>query len=201
MKRTMMIVCVLICAVLMAGCASTSVKRVDVDEMVDLSGRWNDTDSRLVSQEMIDDCIHRPWYSSFRENSDQLPVVIVGTVKNKSHDHIDAEVFTKDLERSLINSGQIKFVASSEERIDIRAEREAQQKGNTRRDTIKRLGQEIGADYILVGSIHSIKDEVKARYVIMYQINLELIDIESNEKVWIGQKLIKKVVGKSKYSL
>ena len=201
-RRTICYIAVVIsCSLLVAGCASTSVKRLDDDQVVDLSGRWNDTDARLVSEEMIDDCLRRSWYGDFMSKKSGKPVVIVGLVKNKSHDHIDSEVFTKDLERSLINSGKIKFVANSEERVEVRDERDAQQQGYTRADTIKKIGQETGADYILIGSIHSIKDEIKARYVILYQVNLELIDIENNEKVWIGQKSIRKVVKRSKFSL
>jgi uncharacterized protein YceK len=37
---------VLAVGLLLAGCASVKVDRLDVDETVDLSGRWNDTDSR-----------------------------------------------------------------------------------------------------------------------------------------------------------
>jgi penicillin-binding protein activator len=183
------------------GCSSLKVKRVDVKEPIDISGRWNDTDSRLVSEAMIDDCLRRPWYTDFSEANNRKPVVIVGEVINRTHEHINAEVFTKDLERSLINSGRVKFVASKGERIQIREERDSQQMGYTNKETIKRIGMETGADFIIIGSINSIKDEFKNRYVILYQTNLELVDIENNEKVWIGQNSVKKVVTRSKFSL
>ncbi len=187
---------------ILAGCSSTKVKRVDVEELIDLSGRWNDTDSRLVAKEMIHDCLIRPWVDDFRDRNKRLPVVIVGLVTNQSHEHISAETFIKDLEKSLINSRKVKFVASKEERGGVREERLAQkQEGFTNPKTIKAIGKETGADYMLIGSINSIKDEVKGRYVILYQVNLELIDMGNNEKAWLGQKHIKKVVQRSKYSL
>ena len=34
--------------------------------------------------------------------------------------------------------------------------------------------------------------------MVFYKINLELTNIETNEKVWIGDKQIKKVVGQAK---
>ena len=34
-----------------AGCGGKSVTRIDEDETVDISGRWNDTDSRLAYRE------------------------------------------------------------------------------------------------------------------------------------------------------
>lgn len=185
----------------LCGCSTTKVKRVDVKEIIDLNGRWNDTDSRLVSEELIRDVLNRPWIPKFQGKNSRLPVIIVGEITNKSHEHINAAVFTKDLELHLLNSGKIKFVASKNERIQVRGERDEQHKGFTNPETIKAIGRETGADFILIGSINSIKETDKSRYVILYQINLELIDIENNEKVWIGQKAIKKLVKRSKYSL
>jgi len=184
-----------------SGCAGTKVKRVPVEKTVDLSGRWNDTDSRLVSEEMILDSLKRPWINHFVEKTQKDPVIIVGSVANRSHEHIDAQVFTKDLEQSLLNSGKVKIVASSQERLGVREERGAQQEGYTDPDTIKARGKELGADFMLIGSINSIKDEAKGKYAILYQVNLELVDLTSNEKVWIGQKELKKIVEKSKFSL
>ena len=106
--------------VLLAGCASTSVERVGVDETVDLSGRWNDSDSRMVSEEMIGDVLSRPWIDKFRGNHrGQAPTVIVGTIRNRSDEHINTRTFVKDLERALINSGEIEFVAAKGEREEM----------------------------------------------------------------------------------
>lgn len=189
----------LVSCALLTGCASTKVKRVDIDDTIDLSGRWNDSDSRMVAEEMIQDSLSRPWVDVFQAKENRQPVVIVGPVNNKSHEQIEPGLFTKDLERAFLNSGRVDLVASSDERIAVRMEREDQQKGYTDPDTIKRIGREIGADYIIIGSINSVKDEVKGKYVILYQVNLELIDLETNAKEWIGQKEIKKVVKRSRF--
>ena len=188
----------LICIGLMfAGCA-TSVKRIDSDKVVDLSGKWNDTDSRLVSEEMIKDALERPWLKRFRgKKYGSLPVVIVGTVRNRSHEHINVETFTKDLERALINSGEVEFVASSGERDEIREERR-EQAAHSSKETAKAGGEEVGADFMLKGTLNSILDVVKGKAVVFYQVNLELINIKSNKKVWIGEKKIKKYVKRSK---
>jgi len=185
-----------------AGCSTIKVKRIETDKVIDLSGKWNDTDSRLVAEEMIKDCVERPWLNKFEEKSKREPVVIVGTIMNRSHEHINSQLFIKDLERSLINSGMVKFVASKEERQEVREERISQNEdGMTDKDTIKPVGYETGADFMLQGSINSVKDEIKGRYVILYQVNLELIDLTTNQKVWIGEKEIKKSVKKGKFVL
>jgi uncharacterized protein (TIGR02722 family) len=175
------------------GCASTKVTRTAVDEQIDLSGNWNDTDSQLVSGEMIKDALQRPWVDDFVMKKSAKPRVIVGTVLNGSHEHINTETFVNDLQRELINSGRVMFVSSKDERNELREER-ADQAQNARIDTVKSAGQEYGADYMLKGKINTIMDEAGKKAVKYYQVELELHDLLSNEKVWIGQKKIKKLV-------
>jgi len=186
----------------MAGCASTKVERVAVEKPVDFSGRWNDTDSRLTAQTIITDALSRTWVDDFREQEGRKPVVIVGTIKNQTEEHLNVDVFMKDMERALIDSGKVKFVASKEERGGVREERVAQnQDGFTNPETVTPMVQETGADFMLIGSVNSMKDETGGRYVILYQVNTEMVDLRTNEKVWIGQNHLKKIVTKSKYSL
>ena len=182
---------------MLTGCGGTKVERVDSGEMIDLSGNWNDTDSQLVSQEMISDSLNRPWVSDFRTEKGKAPTVIVGTVKNRSDEHINTETFVKDLERELINSGKVKFVASREQRGEIRDEK-SDQADFADPATIKAMGKEKGADFILIGQINTIMDEAGKQAVKYYQIELEMTSILTNEKVWIGQKKIKKLVTRSK---
>jgi len=172
------------------------VSRVDSGEVTDLSGNWNDTDSRLVAEEMIQDVLARPWLSRFNKDNGKVPTVIVGTVRNLSHEHINTRTFISDLEKSLINSGEVEFVASAGEREEIRSERKDQDL-HAKEDTRKAMGQEAGADFMLQGSINTIIDAVKGEQARFYQVDLQLIDLESNRKVWVGQKKIKKTVEKS----
>jgi len=186
-----------VCFVFVMGfssCASTpKVTREDVSTQIDVSGNWNDTDSQLVSKEMISDVLSRQWVADFQAAKGTKPRVIVGTVLNKSMEHILTEPFIKDLQRELINSGKIGFVASKDQRGEIRDER-ADQSVNARADTAKSNGNEIGADFMLKGQINSIEDEAGNKEVKYYQVDLEMLDMSTNEDVWIGQKKIKKFV-------
>jgi len=179
---------------LIVGC-STKVSRVESDSTMDLSGKWNDTDSRLVSEEMIKDALNQRWIYKWEAENKQ-PTVIVGKVVNKSHEHINVETFTKDIERALLNSGRVNFVASKGERDQIREER-ADQQDNASVETRSDFGEERGADLMMSGSINTIVDQEGKRAVIYYQINMELTNLESNQKAWIGEKKIKKYVERS----
>jgi len=114
-------------------------------------------------------------------------------VRNLSHEHINTRTFISDLEMALINSGEVEFVASSQERQDIRDER-ADQMDNATLATQNLAGKELGADYMLKGQINSIFDAAKDTQVKYYQVDLTLISLADNRKVWIGQKKIKKVL-------
>jgi penicillin-binding protein activator len=176
-----------------AGCQRRTVTRVDPGQAIDLSGRWNDTDSRLVAEEMIRDVLSRPWLGRFENANNRVPVVIVADVRNRSHEHIDAETFIRNMEREFVNSGAVRVVQGAEFREQIREER-ADQQEFAAPETVARWRREIGADYMLTGTMNSIVDQHGRDRVIYYQVNLELSDMETNEKVWIGEKQIKKTV-------
>jgi uncharacterized protein (TIGR02722 family) len=189
--------------VLTAGlfaCSGTQVTRLDPDEEVDFSGNWNDTDSHQVSAEMISDSLDRPWVDEYIKKYAKKPRVIVGNVTNKTEEHITTETFVKDLERALTNSGKVVMVASKDQRGEIREERDEQAR-NARVGTAKAQGQETGADFMIKGQINTIGDQKKGAELKYYQVELEMIDMENNEKVWIGQKQIKKVLAKKKYKV
>ncbi|MCP9456045.1 MAG: penicillin-binding protein activator LpoB [Nitrospira sp.] len=177
-----------------AGCGhEVKVTRVDVGTVTDLSGRWNDTDSRMVAEAMVKEALEYPWLENFSKAKQRQPVVVVGTVVNNSHEHINVQTFITDLERELTNSQKVTFVASKQERDEVRAERK-EQAVYAREDTQKAPGKESGADFMLKGSLATIVDEVDGTKAVFYQVDLQMIDLESNAKVWYGQKKIKKVV-------
>lgn len=186
--------------ILLTGCApSQQVSRVAADTQTDLSGRWNDTDARLVAEEMISDATSKPWLNQFYQSHNEAPVTIVGRVRNETMEHIDTEVFTKEMERAFVNSGQVQVVASRQERSQLREERQDQQSFASYESTAA-LAQELGADFMLIGNISSIIDEnlSGSTSAIFYTINLELIDVETNRKVWIGNKKIKKLIDRKR---
>jgi len=189
---------------LFAGCfggpSGPEVTRVAVDEDVRIGDAWNDTDSRLVSTEMVEDLLSRTWLDDWRENQGAKPRFRVGRVVNKSHDHIPTDTFIKDLERELINSGDVDFVASSNQKGALTEEKLYQAEAASL-ETQKAIGRELGADFLLVGQINSIVNQSEGKTLKFYQVELEVINIESGVKVWMGQKKIKKVVERSEWDL
>ena len=187
------ITCILV--IILAGCGSAkTVERIEVDTTIDLSGRWNDTDSRQVSEAMIADCLNHPWISRHMTGAHgKRPVVIVGAIRNRSTEHIAIPTFLSDIERAFINSGLVSVVASATERGELRDEKGDQSKFASL-ETVKAMGQELGADYMMTGQINTIEDREGGKQVTFYQTDLTLTNIETNEKIWLGQKQIKKFI-------
>jgi len=177
----------------LTACGGRTVQRIDTNTQVDLSGNWNDTDSQLVSQEVIADVLTAPWLTRFQSANTDRPTVIVGIVKNRTDEFIAVETFTKDMERAFINDGRVRVVASMSEREQIRGERGDQQDFSSP-ETVKAFGREIGADFMLLGTINKITDQEGGERVVFYQVDLELTNIETNEKVWLGGKKHKKFI-------
>lgn len=194
LSRTVATVVLVGAAALISGCGhETKVTRVDTGIVTDLSGRWNDTDSQMVAEAMVKEALANPWLGNFTKGKSREPVVIVGTVLNKSHEHINVQTFVSDLERELTNSQKVTFVAGKGEREEVRDERR-EQAVHAREDTQKAPGKEVGADYMMRGSISTILDEQDGAKAVFYQIDLEMVDMENNVKAWFGQKKIKKVI-------
>ena len=192
MKRITQLSLIVLTVIVLASC-NRQVTRINPDQQVDLSGRWNDTDSKLVAEEMIQDVTGRPWHNNFRIENDRKPVIIVGYVQNKSAEHIESETFIKDIEREFINSGFVRVVSNAEFREKLREER-AEQGEFASPETQAQWGKELGADFMMFGVITAVTDSYKKEKVVNYKVNLELTNIETNEKVWLGDKEIKKYI-------
>lgn len=87
--------------------------------------------------------------------------------------------------------------SGSDAQIDQLREEKADQSENASVETRSKAGEESGAELMLMGTINSIVDKEGGKSVVFYQVNLELVNIESNRKLWIGDKKIKKYITKS----
>jgi penicillin-binding protein activator len=192
--RAGLIACVVVLAGSSLGCASKRVSRIDPGTVTDLSGRWNDTDSRLVANALIEKSLTNSWARRYAElHGGEAPTIIIGDFTNKTMEHVPVGTFVRDLERAYVGSGAVRVVASAAERQDVRAERQDQQQ-NARSDTRARMGQELGAKFMLQGELQAIEDGAGKEKVVFYQVDATLIDLESNTKVWVGDHKIKKYI-------
>ena len=185
MKKAILFIAI-VSIFLFASCTSTKVERIDAETVTDLSGYWNDTDVRLVSQTLVEECVNANAITNYIKTEGKLPVVIVGSFRNQSDEHMDTSILVQKFEAALINSVKVDFVASSEQREELRKEILEQQEWSSL-ETTSRLANELGADFMLMGAVKTIVDSIDNKSTRTYYVTAELIDIESTRKLWIGE--------------
>src|SRR4051812_37038072 len=181
----------IILSLLVACSCSRSVTRVDPTTEINLSGRWNDSDSRMVADKMISEITNSERFKEYVKTKGAKPAIIIGLVKNKTSEHIDADNYIKKLEAAIFNANIANLVESDEFRDKLRVER-AQQQEYADPATVKQWGKETGADLILFGEMTSETDVYNKERVVNYVTTLFLTDMETNQRVWYGQQEIKK---------
>ena len=90
----MRIVYFFIAAILISSCAQ-KVSRIDPGQQIDLSGRWNDSDSRQVAEKMTAELLNSPRYQEYAKELGKRPTIIVGLIRNRTSEHIDANNYIK----------------------------------------------------------------------------------------------------------
>ncbi len=179
------------------ACGGREVTRTETDTVTDLSGYWNDTDARIVADSIVDQVLDSRIQGLGErvsgDRSESYPVIVVGGVRNQSIEHINVDVFMSEIERSLLNSGRYQIAAGGRERDEVRGERRDQSIFASPA-TAAEFGREIGADYVMTGTVNSIEDEADGTRAVFYQVNIELIDVETALKVWMGSTEIKKII-------
>ena len=198
MKKKVTFLVLAISVLFLFSCASTSVERVDADEIIDLNGYWNDTDVRIVCESLIQDWISSQRISAFQNEIVRVPYVIVDRIKNESDEHLDTEIVANKMTVAIINSGKMEFVSSKNQRESLRQEK-LDQSDYASEDSAKSIGNEIAADFMLMGSVKTIVQKSGNKSVRTYYVTVELQDIETNRVVWMGEdSSIKKVIKQSK---
>jgi len=187
--------------------SSPGVKRVDPGSRIDLSGYWNDTDVRIVCEALIKDCLNSQMVDQAIKTKagnipgGRKPAVLVGRFKNESDEHIDTAIIASIMEAEIFKSGKLDFVAGGSTRDELRAERQDQQ-SNASEATASALAKEIGADFMLTGTVRTIIDRADNKTVRTYFVNAEMSNIETNQRVWMGQNSdIKKIITRAKVRL
>ncbi len=176
---------------IVASSCSRSVTRIDPSTEINLSGRWNDADSRLVADKMIAELTNSERYKEYVKNKGSKPAIIIGQIKNKTSEHIDADNYIKKLEAAIFNANIANLVENDEFRDKLRVER-ANQQEFADPATMKEWGKETGADLMLFGEMTSETDVYNKERVVNYVTTLFLTDMETNQRVWYGQQEIKK---------
>ena len=158
MKRKSFFTLILL-SLIFISCASTKpVARISADKQKDLSGNWNDNDIRIVCDSIIDECINSSYIKRFTKKNSRLPYVKLGTILNLSDEYMDTTIIANKFRNSIINSGEMRFVASNSEVESLRDE-QLNQADHVKYGTEAQFGNEQAADFMLQGTIKTVIDQ------------------------------------------
>ena len=198
MKKSLFFLVMAAAILSLGACASgPTVSRIDVatgervPDPTNISGRWNDTAVRSVCESLLNQALEDKAVDRFikqftTNNKGDLPSVIVGTFKNDSSEVIDTTIIATNMRSAIKRSGKLEFVASSDSREELRAERMDQQV-NANENTVAALGNETGARLMMTGTVKSIVERSGKIQTRSYFVHAYLTDIETNKIIWDGE--------------
>jgi len=165
--------------VLNSGCggpkAYTDGKYDDPTQVRLLDDRFNEADMQQMSETIVKAMVACPEV----RNAKKPPVVIVERVQNRTEDHIDMLSMTNKIQTALIKTRKVKFVNKSQ-RDTLEEEYQYNESGYVSGPTQKKRGNQIGADYILSGSLSTNVQEVGEKKLIYYKITMNLTNMDTS---------------------
>lgn len=167
--------------ILGAGCQAfqQSVQTVDVNTSKPMDAKYDYSDLRNMSSEMVD----RLLGSEFMKKITVAPIVAIFSVENRTTMHIDTQAMTDTMRSKLMDAGKMKFINTAR-RDDLLKEQGYQNKHVTPETAVK-IGKQLGARYMLTGSVVELSREsgrevrVSSKEEVYYQFTVELTDLET----------------------
>jgi len=185
-------------SVSLAGC-SESVKYGDAGGVDTTTTGFGSTDLQQIASKMVDSVLTFP--PIVQITAKRRPVLFVDTIKHKTTEHIDTESITDTISSKLLRSGKFRFVdmtkvAEMKKQLDYQND-----SGMVNQNSATKMGQQIGAEYMLYGNLSSIVKRNSSRKDVYYKFTLKLVHLQSGIVEWSDEKEIRKTKEKSMFGL
>lgn len=154
------------------------------DDVETVSSNWGSTDIQMTAERMTQSLLASRWI----DRAAEPPKIRLREVRNLTSEHIDTKGVTDKIRVQLLRSGQVRFLADEANMEDVFAERDFTE-AVTRRGENKLMAD---TDYIVTGTVRSIRKKTKDVADAYYQITMELVDPQSGEIVWADEQEIRK---------
>lgn len=171
---------------LLTACTVTT-REVAPDEEVIYDAGYHFSDKKAIVDEMVESLLSE--HPLVR--SSERPVLIVYGIANRTSEHISTSGITDDIRQALLKSGRVRFVNETQ-RENIARETSYQYAGRVAEETRIQKARQVGARYMLTGTLRSIKKKqprqfrLKKKTLMYYSLNMELTDIETGLIEWAG---------------
>lgn len=168
-------------AVALSGCAAfrTSVRDRDPDKSRSITAKYDQNDLLTWAKLMSQDILENPFPKAEGEN----PIVVSMGIQNRTRTHMDMKALSDSISTELLNSGKMQFVNAA--RRDDLLKEQGYQLANCTAATRTAIGKQLGAKYMLTGSLVEIEHKsgrevrVSRKQDVYYQLTVELTDLET----------------------
>lgn len=170
-------------AAMLGGCAATT-QSVSPDAEVHYDAHYDFSDKKLIAETLTASLLNTVDLSG----TGKKPVMVVYPVANETSEHISTSGITDDIQLSLLRAGKYRFVSKTQ-RDNLMAEQKHQQ-ANADPASRATVGRQLGADFILSGTLRSIEKKQQKQWrlnkkeLVYYSLNLELTDLNTGELAW-----------------
>jgi uncharacterized protein (TIGR02722 family) len=176
------------CASLLAmtGCTA-STKNLNTEAETHYDATYDFSDKSQIVNRLVTPLLSAPVFPV-----QEKPILIVYPVVNETSEHISTGGITDEIRMRLIQSGRFRFINESE-RENIQKETDYQYQGYVDPAMLVEEGRQLGADYILSGTLRSIKKEQPKQWRlykkerIYYSLDLSITDLKTGEIVYADQ--------------
>lgn len=182
--RTMRLALAALLCVGIMGCAATT-RNIDPESDIHYDANYDFSDKKAI----VDDLVGSLLTTTQIDTSTEKPIIIVYGIANQTSEHINTGGVSDDIRLKLIQANKYRFL-NREQRANINAETDYQQAGYVAVADQIALGKQLGADYILAGTLRSIEKQqprqwrLNERKLVYYSMNLELTNLETGEITW-----------------
>ena len=178
-------------AALAAGCAKETTRYGDARSVETITNQFGSTDLQMMAESMARSMLSAPVIAS-----NNLPVVTVQEVRNKTSEYIDTRAITDSIRSELQKGGRVRFAVDAAGMNQQTEELKRQQSELYAKDQRAEMGQMVGAQYRLEGNIMSIVKQVRDTKDVYYKLNLQLWNIRNGLLEWSDEKEIRKTTTK-----
>lgn len=172
-------------AVLTTGCAATTKSIDPSEDTVHYDANYDFSDKKEIVSKLTDSLLN----TTLMGRETAKPIIVTYGISNETAEHINTGGISDDIRLSLIQAGEYRFV-NRKQRDNTLKEADFQYAGFVPPEQRITEGRQLGANYILAGTLRSIEKNqprqwrLNKRKLVYYSLNLEMTNIQTGEVSW-----------------
>jgi penicillin-binding protein activator len=171
---------------IMTGCMS-STRNLNPKDEVHYDASYDFSDKAKIVDGLVTPLLAAPVFPV-----QEKPIMVIYPVVNETTEHISTSGITDDIRMKLVQSARFRFI-SEDQRVNIQKETKYQYQGYVDPAMRVEQGRQLGANYIMSGTLRSIKKKepkqvrLTREERIYYSLNLTITDLKTSEVVYENQ--------------